>query len=188
MISINKVFSRNPSWLLIARTNLISWAQLVFGLVGMSYYVIFCLCLVQLVWVSLVMFCSVGLSWFVLFCLRLVDLQSVSHLFFVGWPIHLSCIFLVSFELQLMCHGWHGCGGTWFVLIWFRFSEVVPELVLYPVMSHFLLLNGHSQQPMRQNALFGLGWRVWHIHTHLFTSVLMPHWYTTARDSGGQVD
>ena len=58
-----------------------------------------------------------------------------------------------------MCHGWHGCMvvvALGFVLIWFGFSEVVPELVLYQVMSHFLLLNRHSQQPMRQNAPFGL--------------------------------
>ena len=94
--------------------------------------------------VGLSQFGYVLFSWFQLVCFVLFRFVWPSICFtsiFCLLPIHLSCIFLFSFELQLMCHGWHGCGGTWFVLIWFRFCEVVPELVLYPVMSHLVSLS-----------------------------------------------
>ena len=58
-----------------------------------------------------------------------------------------------------MCLGCHGCMVTMalgFVMIWFGFSEVVPELSWYSVMSHLLLLNGHSQDPMRMHHLVEL--------------------------------
>ena len=99
-------------------------------------------------WFESVWLCFVQLVWFGLFCFVYILLTfNLLHIYFllVAPSIYLAFV-LVSCELQLMCHGWHGCGGTWFVLIWFRFSEVVPELVLYPVMSHFLFLNGHSLQ------------------------------------------
>ena len=139
--------------------------------------------LVQLVWVSLAMFCSVGFSWFVLFCLGLFDLQSVSHLFFVCCP----SIYPAYFCLVLSC-SWCAMVGMVVValdLFWFGFGSVKWCLSWFCIQSwltwsHFLLLNGHSQQPQTECTIrFRLKGETY-LFTHLFTSVLMPHWYTTA--------
>ena len=132
-----------------------------FGYVLFSWFDLVCFVLFTFCWPS-ICFTSI-------FCW--LPHPSILHLFWLvvscSWCAMVGMV-VVALDLFLF-----GFGSVKWCLSWFCIQS-------WLTWSHFLLLNGHSQQPQTECTIrFRLKGETY-LFTHLFTSVLMPHWYTTA--------